>query len=158
MLRSLLKSSALALGGFHAWLFVRQVASGDLASPGTLLKWLAAAALIAALVALRRQGVPLLRGRKAIAVWALAGLLHAPAIGDRIATLDTPVIPEVVITLSKSVASVAPLVAALLLLFIAREHAAARSAMRRASAVFVAPALRPPRASRRFAPRPPPVR
>ena len=156
MLRRLVKSSALALGAFHAWLFVRQAASGDLASPETLVKWLAAAGLIAALVALRRQGVPLLRGRRAIAVWALAGLLHAPAIGERIATLDTPVIPEAAITLSQSLISIAPLAAALLLFAAAREHLIARSAMRRAAAAFVAPRLQPPRASLRFSPRPPP--
>lgn len=157
MLGRLLKGSALALAAFHVWLFARQIADGVLlASPATLLKWLAAAALVAALAALRRQGVPLLRGRKAIAVWALAGLLHAPAIGDRVATLDTPVIPEVVITLSQTLVSMAPLAAAMLLLVAAREHLIARSAMRRAAASFVAPRLQPPRAALRFSPRPPP--
>lgn len=156
MLRRLLSGAGLSLGVFHVWLFGRQALTGELASPETLVKWLAAAALAAALVVLRRQGVPLLRGRKAVAIWVLAALLHAPAIGERLATLYTPAIPETAIVLTTLVESIVPLAGVLLLLLIARAHAVTPVVHARAARVIVPSAARAARASIAFAPRPPP--
>jgi hypothetical protein len=155
MFRRLLSGAALALGVFHVWLFARQAAAGSL-TPETLLKWLAAAGLLAALVALRRQGVPLFRGRKAVAIWVLAALLHAPAIGERLEALGTPAIPEAAITLSKLLSSAAALAGVLLLLWIARPRPAAPSRARAAAHFVVPSAVRAARATLAFSPRPPP--
>lgn len=155
MFRRLLSGAAFALGLFHAWIFARQAAAGSL-TPETLLKWLAAAGLLAALVALRQQGVPLFRGRKAVAIWVLAALLHAPAIGERLEALETPAIPEAAITLSQLLSSAAALAGVLLLLWIARPRAAALPQVRTAARAIVPSAIRAARATLAFSPRPPP--
>jgi hypothetical protein len=65
------------LAAFHVYLFWDRLAGGDLLDPAVAGRWVAAAALVAALVALRRIGVPLARGRNAVVVWSLVVLLHA---------------------------------------------------------------------------------
>ncbi|HEX6323107.1 MAG TPA: hypothetical protein VFZ36_05225 [Vicinamibacterales bacterium] len=155
MFRRLLSGAALALGLLHAWIFVRQAAAGSL-TPETLLKWIAAAGLLAALVALRRQGVSLFRGRRAVAVWVLAALLHAPAIGERLTALETPALPEAAIALSQALASAASLAGVLLLLWIARQRPSASSRVRLAARAIVPSAVQAARATFAFAPRPPP--
>ena len=155
MVRRLLTGAASALGLFHVWLFVRQAAAGELSSPETLGKWLAAAALAVAIAALRRQRVSLVRGRKAVAVWTLAALLHAPAAGERLATFDIPVIPEAAVTLVQTLAAIAPLAGALLLLWLACSRAIHTS---RGFVAAPAVALSRPQLlfAFRFSPRPPP--
>jgi hypothetical protein len=155
MFRRLLSGAAVALGLLHAWIFVRQAAAGTL-TPETLLKWLAAAGLLAALVVLRRQGVPLFRGRKAVAVWVLAALLHAPAIGERLDALETPALPEVAMTLSQTLASAASLAGVLLLLWTARPRPAAPSRRRTAAHQVVLSPVGAALATFAFSPRPPP--
>lgn len=70
-----------ALAVFHGWLFVSQAAAGRLDDPWVVFRWIAAAALVVAMVAVRRR-VGSLLGRKSIAIWLLAALLHGPAIAD----------------------------------------------------------------------------
>ena len=156
MFRRLLTGAAGALGLFHVWLFVRQASAGELSSPETIAKWLAAAVLAVAIAALRRKGVSLVRGRKAVAVWTLAALLHAPAAGERLATFDTPVIPEAVATLAQVAAAIAPLAGALLLLWLA----SARTTHTSRRGLAALPSLARPRQhllfALDFAPRPPP--
>ena len=156
MLRRVLKSAAGALGLFHLWLFARQAWTGELGSPETLLKWIAAAALIGALAVLRRNRVPLTRGRKAVAIWTLVALLHAPAVGDRLSTFETPGIPETAIALTQVAVSLAPVAGALLLLWLAL---VSRPRPAQSHRVAVAAAYSPrrlARASFQFSPRPPP--
>jgi hypothetical protein len=155
MLRRLLKSATGALGLFHLWLFARQAWTGELGSPDTILKWIAAAALVAALVALRRAGVPLARGRKAVAIWTLVALLHAPAVGERLSTFDTPGLPETAIALTQVVVSLAPMAGALFLLWLARTTVPRPSRASQPAAAAFSP-RRLARASFAFAPRPPP--
>jgi hypothetical protein len=156
MLRRLLSGAGAALGLFHVWLFGRQAMEGALASPGLLLKWLAAFGLAAALVALRRKGVSLVRGRKAVAVWVLAALLHAPAIGERVSALDIPAVPEAVLTFSELIAPVALLTGLLALLWIARPRAAAPLRLLRALDAAIPSASWTACALAAFSPRPPP--
>ena len=141
MLRRLLSGAGLALGLFHVWLFARQASAGTL-TPETAAKWAAAVALVAALGALYRQGVPLLRGRKAVAIWVLAALLLAPAI------------PEAAITLLVSAA--APLAGLLLLLWIARASAPIPAFQYVAAASVDPSAVIGRRTTLAFCPRPPP--
>ena len=66
----------VSLVAFHAWLLWDRLAGGDLLDPVVAFRWTAAALLISALVALRRLGVPLVRGRQSLIVWLLVALLH----------------------------------------------------------------------------------
>jgi hypothetical protein len=86
----------VALAGFHAWRFVAQAFEGQLLTPDVALRWGAGLALVAAFVALRRVGVPVLQGRKAAVLWTLVFLLHWHAAVSRpLAPSGHPVIPEV---------------------------------------------------------------
>ena len=101
MLRKIVSGLGALLALFHIWLFAGQIWSGRLADPGLLFRWLLAAGLIAALVSLRRQGAPLLFGRRAISVWLLAALLHGPALAARLDDGFPPMVPEVVATIGQ---------------------------------------------------------
>jgi hypothetical protein len=74
-------TAAAALLAFHGKLLVERLVDGSLVRPAVALQWAAALALSAWLVALRRRGVSLFHGRRALALWVLILLLHAvPAI------------------------------------------------------------------------------
>ena len=103
------------LGGFHLWLLGNQAWSGQLSEPDLILRWAAALALAAGLVAIRRRGESLV-GRKAVVIWLLAGLLHGPALGNDLDGFATPSLPEAVATLGQVVASVSALALTLLAL------------------------------------------
>ncbi len=64
------------LAFFHLALLWQRVASQSLLEPAVLLRWLGSVLLLAALVYLRRAGVPLLWGRRAAVFWLLVLLLH----------------------------------------------------------------------------------
>src|SRR5574341_1513518 len=70
-----------ALAVFHGWLFVSQAAAGRLDDPWVSFRWMTAAALILALVAVHLRGHRVW-SRKGIVIWLLAALLHGPAIAD----------------------------------------------------------------------------
>jgi hypothetical protein len=94
MLRRTVRALGALLVLFHAWLFVGQTWEGQLADPGTLVRWLVAGGLIAGLAGLRRSGAPLFLGRKAVALWLLAALLHGPATRSLTGSTNTPAQPE----------------------------------------------------------------
>jgi len=81
--RSLARTTAVVAGAglvaFHGWLFASQLATGALADPWLVVRWLVAAGLVAALAAIRRRGLSVW-SRPGIAVWVLALLLHGPAV------------------------------------------------------------------------------
>lgn len=126
VVRKALATAAGLLGLFHVWLFAGHVRSGDLLTdPGLLARWLIAIGLVGALVALRRHGVSLVVGRKAVAIWALAALLHGPAIAGRLDALDETTVSETVVLLARiATASMAGLWL-LHLAFVTRRHALA---------------------------------
>jgi hypothetical protein len=91
-LRWIARSAGAALAGFHAWLFVSQLADGRLqADPALILRWAAALGLASALIWLGREGTSLV-SRRAIVIWLLAALLHGPSVSARTADLQT--LPE----------------------------------------------------------------
>jgi hypothetical protein len=64
---------------FHAALLWAHLASGRLFEPAVALRWGIGFLLLGLLVALRRVGVPVLYGRRALVVWVLLALLHVSA-------------------------------------------------------------------------------
>lgn len=97
IVRATLLIAGVALAGFHGYLFAAQAAAGRLEDPWLILRWLAAAALMIALTALRRSGESIL-GRKGIAIWVLAALLHGPAVAGVDPDLNSLALPETVAT------------------------------------------------------------
>jgi hypothetical protein len=159
MIRASLAVAGVALVGFHGWLFAAQFAAGRLEDPWLVFRWIAAASLVAAFVAIFRGGAPIL-GRKSIAIWVLAALLHGPAIASDLQTdFNSFALPQSVAATVLQALSSAALAAGLWLLagllFPRRHPAPVRYA---AVPVFVTAGGRAPNLSRRFAPRPPPRR
>jgi hypothetical protein len=64
---------------YHAGLLATHVVDGRLLEPATSARWLVGGFLLAGFLALRRLGVPLIRGRKAVVLWLLVFLLHGHA-------------------------------------------------------------------------------
>ena len=153
---------ALALAGgalalFHGWLFVSQAVAGRLGDPWVIVRWLAAAALIAALVAVHRRG-HLLWGRKGTAIWLLAAFLHGPAIADN-EGFKTFALPEAAAASVLQLASSAGVALGLWLLagLLAARRAAARKSYALTPVVAIADHFSAGHATR-FSPRPPPLR
>lgn len=100
-----MRRAAAVLSGvlvlFHVWLFLDRLWQGQLADAASLLRWAAAGGLTAGLWVLHRRGVSLVRGRKAIAIWVLAALLHAPAMAGEHQAEHTPALAEVVTTVAQ---------------------------------------------------------
>ena len=65
---------------FTLVLFWNQIGSGRLLDPAVAVRWGMGALLLVALTALRRAGVPVLWGRRALVVWVLVALLHCTAV------------------------------------------------------------------------------
>ncbi len=84
MVRRTLAAAGAALGLFHAWLLVAQLADGRLADPSAVARWAVAGGLVWGLFLIRRQGSSMLWGRRATSLWLLAALLHAPAVANRL--------------------------------------------------------------------------
>ncbi len=82
---------------FHGWLFASQVVTGALADPWLVVRWMLAAGLVAALVAIRRGGRSVW-SRPGIAVWVLAALLHGPALAADLGAVNPMALPETVAT------------------------------------------------------------
>lgn len=158
MFRRILAAAAAALALFHVWLFAGQALQGELADPARLARWLFAGLLLAALASFYRAGVPLLRGRKAVAIWLLAALLHGPAIGERLDALGTPSIPEAVSAFAGLGAIAAGALGIFLLLWLARAPRAAAGRVFLAAAIRAAFGPLAPGTHAAFAPRPPPLR
>lgn len=159
MIRASLAIAGAALVGFHGWLFAGQIAAGRLEDPWLVFRWIAAAALIAALVAVRRGGASIW-GRKSIAIWVLAALLHGPAIASDLQTdFNSFALPETVATtVLQLVSSVALGVSLWLLAGLLRQRRRSLPIHYATVPAFVVAGGRAPRSVRQFSPRPPPLR
>ena len=78
MLRTGAAGAGLILAGFHVWLLGQQAWTGRLEAASSA-RWLLAVGLVAALAALHRRGSSLW-GRRTIALWVLAAVLHGPSL------------------------------------------------------------------------------
>jgi hypothetical protein len=158
MFRKVLAAIGLVLVLFHGWLFAGQAWEGQLADFGQASRWLIAAGLAFGLWTLRRQGAPMLRGRRAVALWLLAALLHGPALADRF-DVSAQALPEAAAVLVQVSTSIAALGGFLILLGLALRTK--RQAPRlRASLVRIPVVADSHRFGQTavFAPRPPPLR
>jgi hypothetical protein len=92
MFRCLMRIAGGLLVAFHVWLLAGHLATGQFLEPERLFRWVITAGLAAGIILLRRQGATLF-GRRALVVWLLAGMLHVPAIANRLDSVafDTPV-------------------------------------------------------------------
>lgn len=105
-----------ALVAFHGWLLAAQITDGRIADPWLVVRWFAAVALVAALVAVRRGGASIW-GRQGITIWVLAAVLHGPAVASHAGNaFDSLALPEVVVTSVLQVVASAVLAAGLWLL------------------------------------------
>jgi hypothetical protein len=159
VVRATLLTTGVALAGFHGYVFAAQAAAGRLEDPWLIFRWLAAATLVIALAALRRSGESIL-GRKGIAIWVLAALLHGPTSAGTVdADFTSLALPE---TVAASVLQLVSTVAlAIGLLLLASLLAARRRHTPSCYTFFPAFAAAGPVAaggSSRFSPRPPPLR
>ena len=112
LLRWTARTAGAALTGFHAWLFLAQLADGRLTGdPALLLRWAAAFGLASALIWLGREGTSLV-SRQAIVIWLLAALLHGPAVASR--TSDLQAVPETAASLLIQTTAVAGILGAAL--------------------------------------------
>jgi hypothetical protein len=156
LIRRTLALSGGALAVFHGWLFVGQAAAGRLEDPWLLFRWIAAASLIAALAAVRRSGQSVW-GRKGIAIWVLAALLHGPAVAGSGDVNSFALSEGAATSVVQLLSSAAVALGALLLARLFRARPAARRFTGFVSAF--AAALRTIAAiTLQFAPRPPPLR
>ncbi len=69
--------AAASLVLLHVSILWARITQGRLGEPVIALRWGAALVLLVALLALRRRGVPILWGRRALVFWLLVLLLHA---------------------------------------------------------------------------------
>jgi hypothetical protein len=160
MLRRTLTGVGLLLALFHAWVLARQAWAGELVDLAVLGRWLVAAGLVYAVVALRRKGVSVFSGRKAVAIWLLAALLHAPAVARQLDSPDLPAVPDFVVALTQATAA-ASIVGLVLLAALVFSRAASRRPLvqhgRRDRSRHALPGALAPGAHFVFAPRPPPI-
>jgi hypothetical protein len=156
MLRKTLPLLGALLMAFHVWLFVGQVWDGQFANLALASRWIIAAGLIAGLVNLHRRGVSVIRGRRPVAIWLVAAILHGPALARDVDV--NAAIPEVVATIAR-VAAGLTILGVVLLIGVAGLRRRDTSPLR-ALAVLDTPIQVGARSSRsylRFAPRPPPI-
>jgi hypothetical protein len=155
MFRRTIAGAAGLLMLFHLWLLSSQWWDGKLFEPGLLLRWMIAAGLVGALIALRRTGAPILWGRKAVSVWLLAALLHGPTVAAGAGRFESLALPEAVTAVIEIAAAAVMLGLGLALLaafrtrlrttFHARDHARlVRTVPRRDLHRIVFGAPRPP--------------
>jgi len=156
MVRKVLTAAGALLAGFHVWLFVSQLGDGRLADVAVLARWGVAAGLGVALWYLRRQNVPLFWGRKAVAVWLLAAVLHGPSLTDRLAAVDTSASADVAAVMLQVSAGAAWLTLLVIAAVTLRRASAARPLLRLVTPP--APLSIHRLCSTLVAPRPPPAR
>lgn len=158
MFRKGLTGAGATLVLFHVWVLSDQMWKGQVAESGRLLRWAVAFALFGALVALKRRGASLFRGRKPVAIWLLAVLLHGPSVADRVDATGVPALPQIAGTLAQiALASLA--LAALGLLIGFRTSRKRPAPSFRTSGVVIrggAIGILSPDAFLRITPRPPP--
>lgn len=144
------------LVAFHVWLLWTHIVVGKAFEPRTAVRWLVAVGVLAGFRALSRRGLPLVFGRRAVALWLLVLVIHCHAVwsGD-VVTADLGV-PETLHALAQLTGTISVLGALAIVLFATQAVAALDWRRRR----FVPASLSGVPSdgfTYRFAPRPPPL-
>jgi hypothetical protein len=144
------------LVAFHAWLLWSHLVAGKAFEPGTALRWLVAVGVLVGFRALSRHGLPLVFGRRAVALWLLVILIHCHAVwtGD-VVTTDLGV-PETLHALSQIIGSTSVLGALAVVLLVTQTAAVFDAHLAVPASARVA-GLPSDGFTYRFAPRPPPL-
>lgn len=144
------------LAAFHGWVFAAQAADGRLEDPWLTFRWVASVALILALATLKRSGESIW-GRKGIAIWVLAALLHGPAVAGN-NDIASIALPENVVTSVLQLVSSAAVALGLWMLARLLRSGARTVSVYPVVQVFVAAAHLAALSAPQFSPRPPPLR
>lgn len=107
MFRRIQIGLSVLLVAFHVWLLTSQAWGGDLADLFLVARWLAAGGLLLGLRGLRLQGASMYWGRKAIALWLLAAMLHGPALAEHLGATGAPATSDVIAILAPVAAATA---------------------------------------------------
>lgn len=145
-----------ALAVFHGWLFAAQAAAGRLDDPWLIFRWAAAIALIGALIALRRGGDSIW-GRKGVAIWVLAALLHGPAVAGKYAVTDVALPESVTTSVLQLVAAAAFAIGVWMLAGLLAARRASESALDSYRPAFCLAGHPAAAIAPQFSPRPPPL-
>jgi hypothetical protein len=146
-----------ALAVFHGWIFAVQAAAGRLDDPWLIFRWTAAVALIGALFALRRGGDSIW-GRKGVAIWVLAALLHGPAVAGKYEVADFAVPETVATSVLQLLSSAAAVLGLWLLAVLLGTRRAPRPPLYSYLPAFALAGPLAERSAPGFSPRPPPLR
>lgn len=96
-----------ALLAFHAWLIWAYVVDGRPFGIDTAVRWLVAVLVLAGFGALRRLGLPLFWGRRAVVLWLLVVVIHCHAFWAGGAVVLEVGHPEAITALAQLTASAA---------------------------------------------------
>lgn len=149
----------VVLVAFHAWLLWTHATVGKLLEPDVAVRWGLAGLLGLAFWSLRRCGLPLFRGRRAVVLWMLVVLIHCHAVWTGDAAEVHFALPQNVGDLAPAgVQVVAALTALLLLARLVVHFGASHPRLRETVRPGRLTGLPAGVCTLPFSPRPPPVR
>lgn len=146
-----------ALAVFHGWLFAAQAAAGRLDDPWLIFRWAAAIVLMGALIAARRGGDSIW-GRKSVAIWVLAAMLHGPAVAGKYEVADFALPESVATSVLQLVASAAFAIGVWILAGLLAARRASANTLYSYLPAFAFGGPLSAGSSLQFSPRPPPLR
>lgn len=156
--QALIRLATAVLVGFHIWLLWTHSLTGKIFEPDVIARWAVAGLVVAALLALRRLGLPLFWGRRAVVLWLLVVLIHCHAMstGDAVAIPLT--VPQAAVELLPAALQAAALALVLFATFLASRPSAIRLQPRVCDVPCRFAGLSAAAACLQFSPRPPPAR
>jgi hypothetical protein len=149
--------AAAVLMIFHTWLLWTHVTLGKFADPDVALRWTLAGLLLAGFWALRRLGVPLFWGRRAVVLWILVIVIHAHAVWTGDAMALPVAVPQAVVNLVSLSVPVATIASLLFLVWLTRQNAIHHPRPRLSDVRPVFAGLPATVCALQFSPRPPPI-
>jgi hypothetical protein len=149
--------AAAVLIVFHTWLLWTQATLGTLLDPDVAFRWALAGLVLAAFWALRRLGVPLLWGRRAVVLWVLVIVIHAHAVWTGDAMALPAAVPQAVVNLVSLSVPAATFASLLFLVWVTRRYATLHPRVRQCDVRPVFAGLPANVCALQFSPRPPPA-
>jgi hypothetical protein len=155
--QALIRLATAVLVGFHTWLLWTHSVTGKIFEPDVIARWAVAGLVVAAFLALRRLGLPLFWGRRAVVLWLLVILIHCHALwAGETATIPLAV-PQAAVELLPAALQAAALALALFAAWLALRASASRPRPRVCDVPCRFAGLPAAVPHLQFSPRPPPV-